>query len=145
MFDLTAWLNERVVRDGFTDCWHWALSTTQDGYAKGQFDGKLRTSLHKRVYERVVGPVTAGLDLDHLCRNRRCLNPAHLEPVTRQENLARGRNAQRDKTHCIRGHAFTPENTKFRTTGVKKHVSRVCLTCYTLYFRGLLKLKTEAV
>jgi hypothetical protein len=82
---------------------------------------------HRVAFEWLVGPVPKGLVLDHLCRNRGCVNPSHLEPVTQQVNTLRGagpaaRNA--NKAHCKWGHEFTPEN-----TGVDKRGKRWCKTC----------------
>lgn len=98
-------------------CWLWVASTSSSGY--GQFSGEQRRRrlAHRVTYETLVGPVPAGLELDHLCRVRRCCNPAHLEPVTRSENHRRGiadevhRAQQLAKTHCPKGHQYTPENT----------------------------------
>jgi hypothetical protein len=69
---------------------------------------------HRVSYELLVGPIPQGLQLDHLCRNRRCINPAHLEPVTSRENTMRGEtvaaaNASRD--HCPSGHPYSDSNT----------------------------------
>lgn len=109
------------------DCWEWQAPLGSGGY--GQFwNGQRRPMAHRVVYELLVGPIPPGLDLDHLCRNRRCVRPDHLEPVTRRENLIRGEgfigiNAR--KTHCIHGHEFTPSNTRIVTsTG-----ERQCITC----------------
>lgn len=74
-------------------CWEWAGSRTVNGYGKmtvGVGPDRRQTVVHRVVYEALVGAVPAGLDLDHLCRNRACANPVHLEPVTRSENLRRG-------------------------------------------------------
>ncbi|WP_414654556.1 HNH endonuclease signature motif containing protein [Intrasporangium sp.] len=68
-----------------------------------------------------MGPIPEGLVLDHLCRNRACCNPAHLEPVTIRENILRGEPANR--THCPHGHAYTPENTRIDNN------MRSCRTC----------------
>ena len=81
---------------------------------------------HRLAYEFEVGEIPAGLDLDHLCRNRKCVNPAHLEPVTRRTNLLRGISWNGSKTSCINGHPFDAENTY-----VQEH-KRTCRTCTRL-------------
>lgn len=109
-------------------CWVWTSRKDRGGYGKVKLDGRTRTA-HAVFYECLVGPVPSGLELDHLCRNRGCVNPAHLEPVSRKENVLRGASpaaANARKTHCPRGHAFTPENTEVRTVGQS---SRNCRTC----------------
>ena len=95
-------------------CWIWTAGLHFRGYGEvwdeSLRDGKLA---HRYVYERLVGPVPDGLVLDHLCRNRRCVNPEHLEPVTHRENILRGtgqsaRNAA--KTECVHGHPLSGAN-----------------------------------
>ena len=105
------------------ECWEWRAAVGRDGYGRVGFAGKIWLA-HRLAYELFVGPIPVGLDLDHLCRNRRCVNPAHLEPVTRRENLRRGRNWHREKTHCKYGHEFTTENTYGRHDG-----GRDCRAC----------------
>mgnify|MGYP001608583411 CR=1 FL=1 len=74
-----------LVGDG---CWDWQASKTPGGY--GSFRAADRTvCAHRFSYELLVGPIPEGLDLDHLCRNKGCVNPEHLEPVTRRENMLR--------------------------------------------------------
>ena len=71
------------------DCWLWIGARTRAGY--GIFTANyVNAYAHRWMYERYIGPIPDGLDLDHLCRVRHCCNPGHLEPVTRKINLNRG-------------------------------------------------------
>lgn len=108
-------------------CWLWTGATNRGGYgaiSKGRREGA--AIVHRVVWELLVGPIPEGADLDHLCRVRACCNPDHLEPVTRAVNVARGsrRAGAPRRTHCKRGHAFTPENTI--PNGLN---GRACRTC----------------
>ena len=107
------------------DCWQWNAFIDAYGYGRFSVGGRMRLA-HRAAYEGLVGPIPAGLDIDHLCRNRACVNPDHLEPVTRSENLSRSPLMARgqDKTHCPLGHGYTPENTRITTQG-----ARACRTC----------------
>ena len=95
-------------------CWAWT-GRTHKGY--GRYGG---VQAHRVAYELVIGPISAGLELDHTCRNPLCVNPDHLEPVTRSENMRRRYATQ---SHCKRGHEFTPENTY---TGLGVRQCRAC-------------------
>lgn len=98
------------------ECLNWLGCLTPDNY--GRLGGKYA---HRVVYERLVGPIPAGLELDHLCRNTRCVKPEHLEPVTRAENMRRRYAAY---THCKAGHEFTDSNTYVMPSG-----GRRCRAC----------------
>lgn len=97
-------------------CWEWRASLNNNGYAVLFHHGKM-TFAHRISYEAFVGPIPAGLVIDHLCRNRCCVNPDHLEAVTRSVNVSRGlipsMNRQRAerRTHCPNGHPFDVVNT----------------------------------
>ena len=109
-------------------CWLWKAAKTS-GYGVVQFDGRVQRA-HRVVYQILIGPIPKGLELDHLCRNRACVNPAHLEPVTGAENIARGESKSAlhsRQTHCKRGHPFTPENTYLRKRAHK--TERFCREC----------------
>ena len=95
------WLRERtsVTVDG---CWNWELAINSDGYGLSYRDGVHEPKrAHRYVYEQMVGPIPDGLVLDHLCRNRRCVNPDHLEPVTHQANLRRGWDALNGRSYSV--------------------------------------------
>lgn len=94
-------------------CWVWMGGRVSSGYGAIKDRGK-QLPVHRAAYELYVGPIPEGLVLDHLCRNRPCWRPAHLEVVTQQVNTLRGVGltaSQALQTHCKHGHEFTPENT----------------------------------
>jgi hypothetical protein len=104
------------------DCWEWAASVRKDGYGRFLLNGEA-TLAHLVAYRCLVGPIPADLALDHLCRNRRCVNPEHLEPVTDKVNILRG-NApaaiNSRKTHCQRGHPLKGDNLGVDSTGRRR-------------------------
>ncbi len=113
-------------------CWEWVGSLSENGYGFMSWKSRSCYRAHRYYYEREYGPIPEGLQIDHLCRNRKCVRPDHLEAVTRRENMMRGFgvggiNAR--KTHCLRGHAFTPENTYWSRNGNREKKKRRCLTC----------------
>jgi hypothetical protein len=118
-------LLECFLMRGPDECWPWLGKLTPDGYGVKFYRGKT-CNAHVAVYKHFKGEYASYLVLDHKCRNRICVNPEHMEPVSNRENLLRGRglagtNAR--KTHCIRGHEFTTENTRtYRGT-------RACKAC----------------
>jgi hypothetical protein len=103
-------------------CWEWTGAVNANGYGIVAVHRKTEGA-HRVVYEILAGSIPAGLHIDHLCRNRRCVNPAHLEPVTQAEN-----NRRAMRTHCLRGHEFTPENT-YRPPRTSRAPERFCRQC----------------
>jgi hypothetical protein len=110
-----------VVTDG--GCWVWTASLNRSGYALF-YDGQKMVIAHRWAYQQMVAPIPADLETDHLCRVRECVNPAHLEPVTKAENVRRGYASRPPKARCKHGHDFTPENTYIKPNGF-----RACRTC----------------
>lgn len=110
-------------------CWEWTASKNRDGYGKFATGRGGWIGAHRAAYQLIVGPIPDGKELDHLCRNRGCVNPDHLEPVEHKVNVRRGALGQttaarqRGKTHCPQGHEYTPENTRMCRTG------RSCRQC----------------
>lgn len=102
-------------------CWEWTGRLDTFGY--GQVDwpnSKKAQSAHRAIYKHLIGEIPEGMELDHLCRNRRCANPAHLEPVTHRENCRRGLKGIL-RTHCKLGHELTPENTYVQPKTGQRH------------------------
>ncbi len=132
MRSLPHWLESRVERIPFSGCWIWAGAVSPNGYGQvWDRNAKRRRPAHRVSFEAGTGAVPPGLDLDHLCRVRCCINPAHLEPVTRGENTRRGllptvlrAKYLAEVTHCAQGHEYTPENTYRRPAG-----GRGCMAC----------------
>ena len=106
-------------------CWPWG-GVLDAGY------GRLHIQAHRFMYEYRVGPIPDGLVLDHLCMNKQCVNPKHLEPVTDAENLRRAPTYVGNRTHCPRGHDLTVEENLYRTgrRRAKKRINeRICRVC----------------
>lgn len=110
------------------DCWLWTGVINRNGYGQVNTrgpEGWTTTSAHRFTYITYKGIFPKELHIDHLCRNRACVNPEHLEPVTRLENVARSSIGEknRSKLRCIRGHDFSPDNTR------ERHGHRQCKKC----------------
>lgn len=105
-------------------CWIWTGCFSKGGYGRIGVGGKLDYS-HRLTFELLRGDIEENLCVDHLCKNRICCNPAHMEVVTRGENVKRGDTGKHNsiKTHCPHGHKYTPKNTVIRKG------NRECKTC----------------
>ena len=106
-------------------CWIWRCQLNDDGYGVFKVDGTY-VRAYRYAYERLRGEVPEGMELDHQCRRRECVNPFHLEAVTHAENIRRGDAGahNRIKTHCRHGHEFSAENTR-----IDKQGRRICKPC----------------
>lgn len=105
-------------------CWVWIGAIGSHGYGSFWLGGDEWVLAHRFAYEQTNGPIPDGHELDHLCRNRRCCNPTHLEPVTGAENLRRMREHRPLVTHCRHGHAYDEGNTFINAAGYRE-----CRTC----------------
>ena len=121
---------QRIMPIPESGCWAWMGGRMKNGY--GVFSLQLRKTIlaHRFAYEALRGPIPHGLQLDHLCRVRCCVNPDHLECVTRRENILRGvspaaHNAR--QTHCALGHPLSNDNL------IRDDGHRRCLTCRMAY------------
>lgn len=118
-----------------TGCWNWGACILKNGYGQTYWNGK-RDYAHRVSYQIYKGEIPDGLVIDHLCRNKACVNPEHLELVSQSENVLRGwRLAHQNgvpvkynpRPSCTRGHLFVPENIKLKSRN--KYLFRMCRIC----------------
>jgi hypothetical protein len=111
------------------ECWPWIGAKRVSGYGKLRMGGK-EFYAHRVIYELLIGPIPKGLQIDHLCRNRACVSPYHLEIVTPKMNIQRGIPFRQRTTHCPQGHPYTPENTYlYHKDGRPRGAYRQCRAC----------------
>lgn len=122
------------------DCWEWLGSRTR-GYGMATVNGK-QTLAHRAAYEAFIGPIPDGLVLDHLCGNRGCINPEHLEPVTHQVNIQRGFDARPERSECSKGHPLDESNTYITPDGYRR--CRYCRTDWSRQANARRRAKRKA-
>ncbi len=119
-------------------CWLWRGAISRGGYGKATS----HKDAHRFVYETLIGSIPEGLEIDHLCRIRHCVNPSHMEPVTRRINVLRGKSPpaqQAKQTHCYRDHKLAGSNL------ILNNGSRVCRECKNEYQRKRLASNRESI
>lgn len=129
------WLFDQCSPVPFSGCWLWTRALKGAGYAQVGYGNRRSVSAHILAWKFRHGPVPEGMELDHLCRVRSCINPDHLEPVTHRENALRGDAGKQSaaenlaKTHCRRGHPYADDNLYIgrNPNGKKKRVCRACV------------------
>jgi len=126
-----AWANRAPIADLFDatgDCWDWLASKNPKGYGQVRHDEKTWQA-HRLVWTALVGPIPDGMVVDHMCRNRGCVNPDHLRLVTWKQNTLEnsvGVAAKHAvKTHCNQGHPLSGDNLSLELNGK----ARRCVTC----------------
>jgi hypothetical protein len=115
-----------ILKPELGNCWVWTSALNTKGYAQIGFKGR-QPLVHVLVYGWEKGEIPSGYECDHLCRNRACVRPSHIEPVTRRDNILRGIGLAAEnyrKTHCCNGHEYSKENTYIRPYG-----GRDCRIC----------------
>jgi hypothetical protein len=128
-------MSKVAVADG--GCWLWSGSMQRNGYGytTWRIDGKWKHArVHRLFYEDYVGPIPDGLEIDHTCRVRNCVNPDHLRAVTHADNLKTRVRVYTRSSTCGRGHEFTPENTYTHRTKGTDRIGRSCKTCARLTY-----------
>lgn len=113
-------------------CWPWTAYVHRNGYGKFMVERKPRMA-HRVAFEITRGPIPPDRYLDHLCRNRICVNPAHLEPVTQAENNRRADSGWAAKTHCPAGHPYAGNNLVVNTAGRRE--CRICMRARAAAYR----------
>jgi hypothetical protein len=122
---------DKISPEPMSGCWLWTSTLMHEGYGVISINGK-QMRAHRLTYMLLRGPIPEHLQVDHLCRLRCCVNPAHMELVTLQENSRRGLSYlhNRLKTHCPRGHEYNLENTKHNPPDISHPTgNRICLVC----------------
>lgn len=127
-------IESKIIPEPNSGCWIWLGAVNCWGYGQLNMRGRGTSLVHRILYEQKYGPIPAGLECDHLCRVRCCVNPDHIEPVTKRVNMERGNSPsmrQARQTHCKNGHPFDQENTLLYRT--KWGFGRKCKICHAQY------------
>ena len=124
---LRAFIRDIAKPGGEYGCWAWIGARNSSGYAS--YSG---APTHRVAYEWMVGAIPDGMELDHTCRNRACVNPHHLEPVSRSENIRRSRELgpREFRPYCRRGHALVRGNARLWSKGKGKPEQIYCYCCH---------------
>jgi hypothetical protein len=125
-----------IMRDPNSGCWLWTGAILPIGYGRVGSDKTAGRSIsaHRVMYEQMVGPIPNGHEIDHKCRVRACVNPAHMEPVTHAENMRRGNLHRQIRTVCAKGHSL--EGSGAYPSKSKRRLCRQCNLEYQMEWRA---------
>lgn len=134
---------DKVNKESERGCWLWIGLKNHKGYGVFKIHGKY-VSAHRLIYKTIIGPIPHGLQIDHLCRVRNCVNPAHMEPVTSRENSLRSMITQSyinaNQTHCPQAHPYSGDNLYIeKSTGRRR--CKICMNAALRRYRSSKKYK----
>jgi len=136
---------EKILVTQPMGCWLWNAALNQKGYAKFRDDFGTKVFAHRWAYEWFREDIPEGLQIDHLCRVRHCVNPWHMEPVTNAENQMRGlRNQFTTWKHCAKGHPLSGDNLHITPKGHRRCLECNRQQCREYYHRRKAKEKVDA-
>lgn len=124
-------MQNKIMPEPMSGCWIWLGARQSKGYGIVHFKGE-NCLAHRTVYSILIGKIVRKFELDHLCRNRSCVNPQHLEQVTHLENCLRSPLIFKQPTHCPKGHAYNKENSIMGFTTTTKRSYRICRKCHRI-------------
>lgn len=124
---MSSW-EDRIIKDG--ECWLWTGPKDRDGYGQHYLDGKVRVA-HRSVYILLRGEIPENNHLHHTCKNKACVNPEHLMPVSYREHASIHRESE---GYCKQGHEFTSDNTMYTSQGYRK-----CRECHRKHIREYMR------
>lgn len=136
------WSKVELKESGLiTDCWEWTACKDNDGYGRLYVSKNKNILPHRLSYELFNNKISKNKEIDHLCSNPSCVNPAHLESVTHKENLERSNNIGlhlKSKKECPKGHPYSGDNLTIDNAGSRR--CRICRNSQSKIYRDIKQL-----